>query len=100
MQTNIRIGQYDEEKTDVLKCNHCKIDHPVEPSYKKMFLIETKKKIDRIREYHDDIGFIEPEDAWTCGRCMLVIHGLPPDAMRTDCPDHEVPISSDQQQDG
>jgi hypothetical protein len=94
---NIHIHQ-SGEKTAELICNWCKEPHAVEPEYREEIL---KRGVERIEEFRQEaekmpdvmakIDELGPEETWTCGRCMLFLNGLPLDAMKTDCHDHEVP---------
>ena len=38
-----------------------------------------------------EVHELDPDQTWTCGRCLLFLCGHSPDSMRTDCHDHAVP---------
>lgn len=76
-----------EPEDHELICNWCGIPHPCTRSYRDDILKRGAEKIAEA-ELGDQIT---PEQTWTCGRCILALEGLPPDLLRTDCPDHDVP---------
>ena len=82
------------EKTAELICNWCREPHAVEPEYREQILERGAKELDELRRQDavpDEIKALTPEKTWTCGKCLLFLNNLSPDAMKTDCHDHEVP---------
>ena len=91
MDEKLRINIFPQgEKTAELICNWCGEPHAVEPEYREERLKRGAEQILELRKQGAKID-IKPEQTWTCGKCMLVLNGLSPDAMKTDCHDHEVP---------
>ena len=87
MDEDLRINIFNKgKKTAQLICNWCKEPHAVEPEYREEIL---KRGAEQLKKH--GITHITPEETWTCGKCMLVLHGLPADALKTDCHDHKVP---------
>jgi len=87
MSEDLRINVFNKgEKTEQLTCNWCGEPHAVEAGYKKETL---KRGAEQIKEHN--IPDITPEETWTCGKCMLVLNGMAPDALKTDCHDHPIP---------
>jgi hypothetical protein len=83
------------EKTAELICNWCKEPHAVEPEYKKEILERGARELKECaKELEERNIVLTPEETWTCGKCMLVLNGIPEfvrDALKTECHDHEVP---------
>jgi len=92
------------EKTETLRCNWCGEDHAVELAYKQDIIARGVLALDEIAKQIEDMddgpdktaaeaqfADVVPEDTWMCGRCLLVANKLAPDAMKTECHDHEVP---------
>lgn len=96
LNVNVNIRKQGR-KAVLLKCNWCKEDHLVEPGYREEVL---KRGVERLAELATQVtsqedkvkvASIKPEETWTCGRCFLVLSGMPVDSIRTDCHEHEVP---------
>jgi len=82
------------EKDSELTCNWCKEPHAMDAQYKAMMLERGRERIEELSpEAQEELRRkgVGPKETWTCGRCMLVLNGMEPDAIKTDCHDHEVP---------
>jgi len=82
------------DKSETLVCNWCAEPHAVDADYKEAMLERGEEQLMVLRQQYPDkaeVHELEPDQTWTCGRCLLFLCGHSPDSMRTDCHDHAVP---------
>ena len=85
----ITIHALDGERDDALVCNWCGELHALESSYIETFLEKAKKNL--TLETDPVAKLVLPEECWTCGRCILALHGIQGCIFKVDCHEHEVP---------